>query len=432
MPSSSNAAGPLRDLIDESLDEAVFLWQRWESELSSLTRNLDEVWSWTEDRLHGALDGVRVAGEAAVDILAPALLSENPAQASVAAAVLGGRTDAAAIDALTSAMLTVEGDALRPIVRGLELSGSNQALRAAASALAGGGPAHAAGLCRLKAFRRAAIGAELKAAISGEAPRAHADALASAFYPASGQFDEAILAGLASSDDEVRGAAVTAGISRGMTAARDAALRLAREPGPIGGPFLKFVAIFGAVKDHDLVFAALRVPAQQKDAIRALGHVGTARAAEACIAGMKHEPLARACAEAYCWITGADLTRDRLAKIEAQTEAPEFEEDDLDANLVPAADDLWPAPDADAVRAHWESRRDSFTPDVRFAHGVPASLDRLMTLVETGPMLRRPDLILELRARSRGSYDVEPRAFAARQRQMMTRAREAAAQRGGQ
>ena len=61
------ATEPFRDLVDESFDEAAFLWRRWESELTSLTRNLDEIWSWTEDRLHGALDGVRVGGAAGLE-----------------------------------------------------------------------------------------------------------------------------------------------------------------------------------------------------------------------------------------------------------------------------------------------------------------------------------------------------------------------------
>ena len=69
-----------------------------------------------------------------------------------------------------------------------------------------------------------------------------------------------------------------------------------------------------------------------------------------CLAGMKHEPLARACGEAYCWITGADLERDGLARRRAPPDVPAFEDDDLDANLVPAPEELWPLPDADAVR----------------------------------------------------------------------------------
>ena len=77
------------------------------------------------------------------------------------------------------------------------------------------------------------------------------------------------------------------------------------------------------------------------------------RAADACLAGMQHEPLARACGEAYCWITGADLERDRLAAEEKPVDAPAFEDDDLDANLVPPPEALWPLPDAEAVKTHW-------------------------------------------------------------------------------
>ena len=68
-----SAAEPFHDLVQESLREATFLWRRWESELSSLTRNLDEVWSCTEDRLHGALAGVRV-GAGGVEVATNGLL----------------------------------------------------------------------------------------------------------------------------------------------------------------------------------------------------------------------------------------------------------------------------------------------------------------------------------------------------------------------
>jgi hypothetical protein len=46
-------------------------------------------------------------------------------------------------------------------------------------------------------------------------------------------------------------------------------------------------------------------------------------------------------------------------------------------------------------------------------------------MIETGPMLRRPDLVLEMRVKTRGGYDVEPRGFTHRQRQMMATSRAA-------
>ena len=46
-------------------------------------------------------------------------------------------------------------------------------------------------------------------------------------------------------------------------------------------------------------------------------------------------------------------------------------------------------------------------------------------------MLRRPDLALELRVKTRGRYDVETRAFTGRQRQMMMASRAAVAGQNG-
>ena len=77
MPTDPHTQAFSDSLVEESFDEAAFLWRRWEDELTSLTRNLDEVWSWTEDRLHGALDGVRVAGNRLTDMVGGGLRAGN-------------------------------------------------------------------------------------------------------------------------------------------------------------------------------------------------------------------------------------------------------------------------------------------------------------------------------------------------------------------
>jgi hypothetical protein len=129
---------------------------------------------------------------------------------------------------------------------------------------------------------------------------------------------------------------------------------------------------------------------------------------------MRDPKLARSAGEAYCAITGANLQRDRLT-------APEPEVDDAD--LVPAAHDLWPLPDQDAVRAHWEAAQSPYVPGVRHLYGKPVNSGVLVGAIERGPMLRRADLISELTIRSGGRYDVEPRAFAHVQRRMMAASR---------
>src|SRR6267142_499119 len=123
-----SAAQPFRDLVDESLDEATFLWRRWEAELTSLTRNLDEVWSWTEDRLHGALDGVRIAGAGIIDVVTPGLLSDEIDRIAVTAGLLASSAESGAADALAAGLSVAEGEKLRAMVRGLELLGSDHGL----------------------------------------------------------------------------------------------------------------------------------------------------------------------------------------------------------------------------------------------------------------------------------------------------------------
>jgi uncharacterized protein (TIGR02270 family) len=428
---SQTVAAPFQDLVEESFAEAVFLWRRWEHELTSLTRNLDEVWSWTEDRLHGALDGVRVGGASAIELARNAVHGDEIDPITVGTAVLGSTTDHGAIEIVTAALKDAKGEKLSAMLRGLELLGSDQALRATASVLMSPEPSFAAALCRLKAFRRVAPGDELTTAFTSKNPAAQVDAIRATRLVSSGAADEWVASALHSDDAAVRYAAVESGVSLRMAHAWDAATRFAGRRDPTAGPYLNLLGIFGAAAEHEVVFNALRIPGLQPAAIWALGHIGNVRAAEACIAGMQHEPLARACGEAYCWMTGADLVRDRLAVEETPGDAPAFQDDDLDANLVPAPEALWPLPDPDAVRKHWLKHGSDWSATVRHVRGRPVSGDTLLDVIETGPMLRRPDLVLELRVKTRGRYDVETRAFTPRQRQMMAAGRSTASGHGG-
>lgn len=419
-----SAAAPFPDLVEESLDEATFLWRRWEGELSSLTRNISDVWSWTEDRLHGALDGVHLGG-AVGDAVMNGLLSAEPERIAACTAVLAS-SEPGAVKLVTQALAAADGGRLRAMMRGLELLGSKAALRAAAQALDADAPARAAALCRLAWFRRTTPGAELQAALRSDDPDAQADAIRAAVLLPESTGDALVAAAQRSPVPHVRQAAIEAGLSRGLPQSLAAAREAAERHGPAAGSSLRLLAMLGGAAEHDVVYAALRVPALQRDAIWALGHIATPRAVEACLAGMKYGNVARACGESYCHITGADLERDGLAVREVLADAPPFEEDDLDADLVPPAGDLWPLPDADAVRRDWTTRAPQFAADVRHVRGRPGTRDAFIAAVEQGPMLRRHDLVFELRARTRGQYDVETRAFTSRQRQMMAAARAAA------
>lgn len=415
-------AEPYQDLVDQSLEEAAFYWKRWEADLDSLTRNLDEVWSWTEDRLAGALDGVRVAGGRVVEITAAALHGEDLAARTAVAHVLAAKTPQPAREALAAAVRQAAGAPLQAMVRGIETAPLDGSFAPVTAALAGAGPEHSAALCRIKAFRRVAPGREAAVALESNVPPLQAQALRALARAADEAFAaRAVSGGLKSDSPEVRRAAIGTGIRRSDTAAWQAAVELIRERHGDCAPFLSCVAALGSSEERELVIGALREPALQRAALFALAYIGTPQAIEICLTGMREARLARAAGEAYCAITGAQLERDHLAAAEPaeSPSPPPLEADDLDADLVPKAHELWPLPDLTAVQRHWQGIKRQFGAGARHFRGRPADPGTLMAALETGPMLRRADLALELAVRTGGRYDLEPRAFAQAQRTLM-------------
>ena len=419
-------AEPYWDLVEQSLEEAAFFWKRWEADLESLTRSLDDVWSWTEDRLHGALDGVRVGREKITQVTEASLLGKDPAAITAAAHVLAAQTPMRAREALATAIRTAKGIPLLAMIRGIETAALDGSFAPVTTVLASAGPEHSAALCRIKRFRRVSPGREVTDALQSGVPHLQAEALRSLAYVA----DPAIAArhvawGLKSDDGDVRRAAIETGIRRGEPAAWQAAVQLAEQRSAACAPLLPSLAALGSPEEQQLVIGALREPALQRAGLFALAYIGTAEAVDICLAGMRDEKLARSAGEAYSAITGAQLARDGLTLPEPADapSPPPLQEDRLDVNLVPAAVDLWPVPNPDAVRTHWQSVQRQFGRGVRHWRGRPAGLETLATALERGPMHRREDLALELAVRTAGKYDVEVRAFAHVQLTMMQAAR---------
>jgi uncharacterized protein (TIGR02270 family) len=420
-------AEPFWDLVEESLDEAAFLFKRWEADLASPTRSLDEVWSWTEDRLQGALDGVRVARDGVVRLTESAVGGDDLAQLTICAHILAARSPAEARTQLSAVIRDARGPRLASMVRGIEVAELDASFAPVTAVLSSSGPEHLAALCRLKAFRRSPPGQEIDPAFGSGEPLLQVAALQVLCHVKDDSCSKYVTAGLKSDNPAVRRAAIDCGVRQRQASAWEAARRLAYERDPESGPFLSLLAALGSPEDGQLVIAALREPALQRSGLFALGYVGTPEAVELCLAAMREPKLARSAGEAYCAITGADLQRDRLAAPEPEESdsPPALAADPLDAGLVPAAHDLWPLPDENSVRSHWVAAKSRYAPGVRHLYGRPVNVGVLVSAIESGPMLRRPDLISELTIRTGGRYDVEPRAFAHVQRRMMAAGRSA-------
>jgi uncharacterized protein (TIGR02270 family) len=421
MSSTKSRIEPLPDLIDESVDEACFLWQRWEQDLVSPTRSLDEVWSWTEDRLNGALDGIRVASEEMLEpIVAGAMSSNDPFRLSAIASVLATAPARNARHLLADAVRDASGPQLGACMRGIEVSNLDGSFAPVSKVLASSGPEHSAALCRLKAFRRAALGPELATAFESRVTSLQVEVMRVVRHLPPEYVGGWVATGLKHDHAAVRAAAIESGISRRVPSAWGAALEYLRQPRAETSRLLPLVAMLGGAAEHQLILESVTDASLQRAAIWSLGHIGTREAAETCLLAMKNPKLARMGGEAYCTITGVDLQREKLTAEEPEDPPmPDFGDDDLDANLVPLPEELWPLPDAQLVRKHWAQASSHFQPGRRYLRGRPHDGQALLSAIVNGPMLRRPDHIFELYVRSEGRFDVEPRASAPVQKNMI-------------
>jgi uncharacterized protein (TIGR02270 family) len=412
--------GPLRDLFEESFEEATFLWGLWEGGLVSHARDLARLASFVEERLLGALDGVRLGLDGNwEDLLGKALASEErwPLAAAVHLTVAADPCR----DSLLALIAAADGERLGAFRRGVELAKSDDDVARVEAKLAAGGLEQLAALVTLRAFRRRPPGTELGTVLRAEAPSIRAAGLRAARYvPHGGALGHVELA-LGDPEPLVGAAAVETGLVLGSRAAWMRCRELARAPSAATAGPLLLVASLGTARDLELVFAALGVAGLRKDVLKALAAVGTTQAAEACLEALSFEADSRLAAESFCVITGLDLHAENLiAPDPPEPEEPlPLEAEDLDADLVPGPDDFLPWPDVEGIRRWWVKNQKRLAGGGRFILGKPASLEALQHLLEVGSTRRRHAAALELLIRTGGRYDVETTAFTNDQRRQM-------------
>jgi uncharacterized protein (TIGR02270 family) len=408
----------LWDIVEESFDEAEFLWRRWESALSAHDRDLDGVSFWVEERLLGALQGVAAAGDAAIEaVLGPALAEDEPSLVAAAAYVLASIRSPRAIEALAAALTSAEPEKLAALRRGVELVETPEPLYAIAKKISAPTPSLQAAFLQTAAFRRHNIAPSVFELASNADPHIQRAAAFAARYAAPEVRDHCAEYGLRYEDIPARNAAIETGMLAGMSSAWNACLQFASKEG--GDPLLVMCALLGRPADQEVIFRALAAEPTQKSALWALGFAGSGLAAETCLECMvqgKHVQLA---ADSFCSITGLDLEKERLIAADATPEKEEpipFEEEDLDADLVPSPEALLPLPNVAGVKSWWTAQRPRFARDQRYVGGRPVSLALLQESLERGAMRRRHGFALELAIRSAGRYQVQTRAFTGEQR----------------
>jgi uncharacterized protein (TIGR02270 family) len=410
------APAPIWRLVEDSLDEAEYLWRRWEAELSTHARDLQGLSLWVEERLLGSLDGVRVGGDRAIEaLLQPALAAEDPFRATAAAYVLASEPLSAAFEALTRTMGggAVEMARLR---RAVELVHSDLLLHRLERALSPVSPTVLAARIDAHAFQGRAPGNIVSEGLDSGEPFVSAAALRAL------RFDRARGAGLS-----VRAlgssspALVEAGMETGLILGEPDAWAYCQHAAgqPVRAPQARLlVALLGKEHRQRLLFDALGSEVTRREALFALGFAGTRQAAVACLEVMQDAALAALAGEAFCAITGLDLEQPGwvIPPPEGPEEPVELEAEDLDADLVPTPDDFLPVPDVARVLDWWRANQARFTTGQRYLRGEPLDFRRLYAALHTEPMRRRPAIAQELAVRTQGAFQLQTRAFSSEQR----------------
>ncbi|RKH49248.1 TIGR02270 family protein, partial [Corallococcus llansteffanensis] len=408
----------LRDVYEEHLDEAAFLWTQWERALAAPDRTLADT-ETVEERLLAHLDALVVGGAPVAEaLLLPALESEEPTRLSAALWALLAQPDVLKTSTMEALLGTLPGELRSAAQRALELSGRRDLPGVVLQPWQGMQEAPFVALALdVLAFRREVSRPPLER-LSHPDGQVVAAALRG-LWPLPPEVEALWLARLLKDPRPgVADAALEAGLVSGAGAAWEAcrarvtgAARAARLP-------MVVLALGGERRDLELLVGLLGREDARADALWALGFSGRREAAEACLELMGERRVAPLAAEAFSAITGLEWAGPYVLPREEPEELPPLVED-LSQDLEPRPEDALPVPAQPAVAAWWKEARQRFSEGKRYLWGREFGPDVLLDALEQGPMWRRPVLALELAWRSQGACLVQTRAFTHQQRTVL-------------
>jgi hypothetical protein len=207
-------------------------------------------------------------------------------------------------------------------------------------------------------------------------------------------------------DARIRATALETGHLWGLPAARSARVRQAHAHDEHA---LLLTALVGGAPEQESIFAALDDPGHRSPALRALGFVGTQRAAEACLRfiGDADKRAAGLAGEAFAMIAGLNPGPFVLVSDEADEPVPESKE-------APGASVVLPALNPIAVAEWWNGKRSNFKPGLRYLQGEPWTPSTIGGRLARLPMRWRNVVLLELALRKPGAIPVSARSWTRR------------------
>lgn len=389
------------DLVAESFSEATFLWARWQDALESPRHTLTSVVHWVEERLHGALDGVRLAmqpGEprAVDEILLPALLGKRDRPAAVAAHLLVGGARQG-IEQVAAAMLGASPRRLAALAHAVACSTGAQWPKVLVEYVPRMPAQVQAAVLDAFAFRRWPLPPGIDGQVERNAKPVQLASLRLAACVRDRWTVPYIEWGLRRSDPELRIAACRAALLRGLEGAVAKAADAVRDDVPGSDALLPLLAQLRGERLLAVLPVRLQRPGADARAVfDALWCVGTVAAADLCVARLDDAAHGRLAADALRGITGIDPT------------PPPGREPPLD---VPREELLLPQPDAAILRERWRERRPQLVEHQRYLEGQAFDPADVREALARAPLRRRHRVADELAARSSGVMQIESRAW---------------------
>lgn len=426
------------DVVEEHLDEAEFGCDELDRMFDHPLLTLAEVGRGIEARLHAQLDGLVLGEEPVAErLLAPAIVESGLASR--------GRITAATIALLHGRKYRLVGPGLlheEPHVRAATLRGCQ---------LAGASTIEAWALDRFREQKDASLRAALLPLVmerlepsvvleclqkdEPELVRAAARAVSRGQPRMFGPVMEYLLE---HEDPDVRQAALLGGLAWGSSRAWSACQQQALAT-DARADTLALWALLAGPAQHEAIAKRLQVEAQRAAALFALGFSGNPAQVPVLIEHLGHsDPLTcKLASQSIALITGLDLRDDDYAlpesapaeagtlpkpddDPEAREALPELEDDDLDADLVPAPEHALPSPNPAAIAKYWDQSRGQLDERKRYLRGLPLTLESVFDALEQAPLRVRHVLALMLGVRTAGQCWLDTRLFTTTQRERLT------------
>ncbi|WNG49771.1 TIGR02270 family protein [Archangium minus] len=415
-------ASVMMDVYEEHLDEAAFLWARWEHALVAPEYNIEET-AELEKRLLAHLDGLVLGGEpVAKALLKPALESGEAPRHSAALWSLLAEPGLLEPTEVTELLQAAPEDSLAALGRALELNEREEVGTALRPLLKNGSAPLQALTLEVLTFR-----GELTPDMSMELLNHSDEQVVAAALRGLRPLPREMISRelprlLADGRTRVQEAAIETGLVSGSRAAWEACRKRVEGRGEVGLGTLLLLALGGEERDIERLVARATSTGADGGALFALGFSGQVLAMETCLELMGQQSLAALAGEAFSAMTGLDLTASYVVQQQEEESLPPLEED-LARDLGPKPENALPIPDREAVTDWWSQARKSFNRGGRYLRGAAFSIDGLLGELERGPMRRRHAHALELAVRSRGTCILPTRAFTEQQYAGLARAR---------